>query len=361
MPRISHRDTHSLSAVIADLYVASDLDTFASRAVQGVRRLVPGERASYHLARRKPNRVTTIVGDGKPAHPAADAIVAQFLPEHYLARHSVRRGPRRWTGTADVMTRDAFRRSRLYEHYYRHMGIEFQIGVVFPSPCGGFFGLVLNRAKGNFSARDRTLLDLLLPHLVQAQSTAARLTELQHDVSSLEQGAELAGVGVVLLDRERRIRVMSKRARRWLDAYFGPLRGSSNCLPQALDDWVINEMRAAERIAPGCQPFVIARQGARLDVRLATSPDGVTLIFAETATEIVPGALETLGLSRREAEVLKWIAEGKRNTEIALILGISPATVRHHVEHVHRKLGVETRMAAAGRAREVAHSANDTV
>jgi hypothetical protein len=31
------------------------------------------------------------------------------------------------------------------------------------------------------------------------------------------------------------------------------------------------------------------------------------------------------------------------------------------VEHVHRKLGVETRMAAAGRAREVAHPGNDTV
>ncbi len=51
-------------------------------------------------------------------------------------------------------------------------------------------------------------------------------------------------------------------------------------------------------------------------------------------------------LTTREEEVLHWLGAGKRNAEIALILGISPRTVHKHVEHVLAKLGVETRTAA---------------
>lgn len=51
-------------------------------------------------------------------------------------------------------------------------------------------------------------------------------------------------------------------------------------------------------------------------------------------------------LTAREAEVLHWMGEGKRNDEIGVILGISGRTVGKHVEHVLEKLGVETRTAA---------------
>ena len=50
-------------------------------------------------------------------------------------------------------------------------------------------------------------------------------------------------------------------------------------------------------------------------------------------------------LTQREEEVLRWLSLGKRNTEIAMILGISPRTVQKHVEHVFEKLGVENRTA----------------
>ncbi|VUZ84201.1 LuxR family two component transcriptional regulator [Candidatus Methylomirabilis lanthanidiphila] len=56
------------------------------------------------------------------------------------------------------------------------------------------------------------------------------------------------------------------------------------------------------------------------------------------------------GLTRREVEVLTWVAGGKSNTEIGLILGTSPRTVGKHLEHIFEKLGVETRTAAAVRA-----------
>lgn len=60
--------------------------------------------------------------------------------------------------------------------------------------------------------------------------------------------------------------------------------------------------------------------------------------------------VESLGLTRREVEVLAWVTNGKTNIEIGLILGRSPKTVQKHLEHIFEKLGVATRTAAAVRA-----------
>ena len=63
--------------------------------------------------------------------------------------------------------------------------------------------------------------------------------------------------------------------------------------------------------------------------------------------------LEKLGLTPREAEVLFWIAQGKTNAEVGLILEAATATVKKHVERVLEKLEAENRQAAALRAIEV--------
>ncbi len=66
-----------------------------------------------------------------------------------------------------------------------------------------------------------------------------------------------------------------------------------------------------------------------------------------------PLPLQSLGLSPREAEVLLWIAQGKSNEEIGVILGASRNTIKKHVLHLLEKLNVENRNAAAIRALEV--------
>jgi len=63
-----------------------------------------------------------------------------------------------------------------------------------------------------------------------------------------------------------------------------------------------------------------------------------------------------LGLTPRVAETLLWIAQGKTNGDIAMILGISEATVKKHVLEIFGKLSVETRTAASLRALEVLSS-----
>jgi DNA-binding CsgD family transcriptional regulator len=64
----------------------------------------------------------------------------------------------------------------------------------------------------------------------------------------------------------------------------------------------------------------------------------------------IPRAAET-PLTAREREVLEWVAAGKTNRDIAAILGAKPRTIEKHLERIYEKLGVETRTAAAARAR----------
>ena len=51
--------------------------------------------------------------------------------------------------------------------------------------------------------------------------------------------------------------------------------------------------------------------------------------------------------SEREREVLKFVAQGLSNKEIAVKMRVSPSTVKRHVENILRKLQLKNRIEAA--------------
>jgi DNA-binding NarL/FixJ family response regulator len=53
------------------------------------------------------------------------------------------------------------------------------------------------------------------------------------------------------------------------------------------------------------------------------------------------------GLTDRQVEVLRLIAEGLSNRQIAQRLVVSPRTAEHHVQDIYLKLGTSSRAAAA--------------
>jgi DNA-binding NarL/FixJ family response regulator len=55
-------------------------------------------------------------------------------------------------------------------------------------------------------------------------------------------------------------------------------------------------------------------------------------------------------LTRRETEILRLLADGLSNREIAERLFISPKTVEHHLSRIYGKLGMSTRAEAAAYA-----------
>jgi DNA-binding NarL/FixJ family response regulator len=88
-----------------------------------------------------------------------------------------------------------------------------------------------------------------------------------------------------------------------------------------------------------------------IETRLRRSGQQVKREFKPDFSSAAP--LQKLGLTPRAAEALLWLAQGKTNSDIATILGITESTVKKYVQEMFEKLGVETRGAATVRALEV--------
>jgi len=81
---------------------------------------------------------------------------------------------------------------------------------------------------------------------------------------------------------------------------------------------------------------------------------GDTVLAAPVAKRLLDRVRdpEAGALSRRELEVLRAVASGNTNAQIAGALHISQATVKTHLLHIYDKLGVSDRAAAVARAYE---------
>ena len=99
------------------------------------------------------------------------------------------------------------------------------------------------------------------------------------------------------------------------------------------------------------KPATASELLAAIDARLKRESQRPPAQFAPDFSS--PAALEALGLTAREAEVLLWVAQGKSNAEISTILGAAENTVKKHLQNIFEKLGIESRNAATVRALEV--------
>jgi len=82
---------------------------------------------------------------------------------------------------------------------------------------------------------------------------------------------------------------------------------------------------------------------------------GVRVIHARKAPGFngSPQAQAALGISARELTVLRQLASGRSNKEIAEALHVSPNTVKTHVARLFEKLGAKRRIDAINKAREL--------
>ncbi|MFC5300586.1 response regulator transcription factor [Azospira restricta] len=122
--------------------------------------------------------------------------------------------------------------------------------------------------------------------------------------------------------------------------------------PPELLDWIAAALRARGAAQP--IPPLLHGSGSR---RLLASfhdqtadDEWLVVLREENDASAIDSLIAAFRLTRREAEVLYWVVQGKTSKDIGDILGSSPRTVNKHLEHVFEKLGVETRTAAANLA-----------
>lgn len=219
---------------------------------------------------------------------------------------------------SDIIGRRAYQRLPVYHHFLRPLGIEYELGMRLRLPSG-WVNLSFTRERRDFSERERELLQRLRPYLaslLERAETGRARAALTSDFDLTPRETEVLALLV---------------------------QGKSNAM--------IARMLF---IAPGTVRKHLERVYAKLGVVNRTEAAGRAFEVAGPAPGDRPAApaldrLAQLGLTSRELEVLSWVAPGKTNAEIAVLLCISPETVRRHMRNVFSKLGVRTRTAAVTR------------
>ncbi len=127
-------------------------------------------------------------------------------------------------------------------------------------------------------------------------------------------------------------------------------------MPDSLATWAHRQLALLGRdygAVPSLMPLIVGLGNRCLVARLAAHQPGqnqYVALLEERILALAPEDAMTIGLTRREAEVLALVAQGKADREIADLLVISARTVQKHLEHIFLKLGVATRAAAVAKA-----------
>jgi CheY-like chemotaxis protein/DNA-binding CsgD family transcriptional regulator len=190
-------------------------------------------------------------------------------------------------------------------------------------------------------ARVQTHLQIreLQAKLEQKNRELAEEIELRLDAEKqLETSLEQA---LLVVNRQGQILFATGQARILLNTFFSGT--ADNCLPEDLRVWLNGPENQKPRL-------ISHRKRGEIEIdHFALSKSGnLSLLRIEHRNgDNGPKALLALGVTAREAEVLYWMAEGKTNPEIAIIIDASLNTIKKHAINLFAKLGVETRTAAA--------------
>lgn len=356
METLREADVRLLLELVAESNGHRNLRSFREGLLPGLRRLVPCDSASYNEVEAERAFVLSDPADMLDVFDDAGAVLARNAGNHPLISQYARTRDGRAYKLSDFVTQPELRRLPVYEEIFGPLGVRHQIAITLPSQPTVVIGLALSRTRVlDFDERDRTVLNLVRPALVQAYRNVAAYARLHATLRALSRGLGERGEGVVTFGRDGAIEFVSPAARRLLEASFPGWGGRAGRLPQELAD-ALAAARAAARadgaIGAGA-PVVVAGKDRSLVARLvgargSDEPDA--LLLEARAEPLGVEAVRALGLTRRQAEVLRQVALGRSTDDVARALGISGATVRKHLEHVYDRLGVTSRAAAVATA-----------
>jgi DNA-binding CsgD family transcriptional regulator len=323
---LTSRDAERVLRFVADAEELGGDEPFTPEVLVELGKLIEADQVGYcelDCVRRRELHGVARTGD-----PIVELEVDywEFEDEEPICSHRSRNGDFRALKLSDFVSLKELHKSRIYALWTRPWGVERELSVAIPSPPWHAKNFLFDRGQGpDFTERDRLVLDLLQPHLGRLWRAARTRRQLRVALESVDGGSEQGAHGVILLGSGGLIELASPAARRLLREYFGA-KGHVEA-PIELVEW--HESGSSTLVR------------GRGEHRLTVSHSGTTLLLEETRDE--------LGLTARERQVLAWVARGKRNSEVAEILWVTPSTVRKHLENAYAKLGVHTRTAAVTR------------
>jgi DNA-binding CsgD family transcriptional regulator len=364
METLSIEDIQNLSQCIQKLYTLHDFDTFGTSALSIVDRLVPTDIPLFTLTNTRTGQLDlTYLPNFSSLSPEVLEVLEQVLSQNRETHPIAKNMPLTLNGAYKlsdfVSQQELHALENLYQRFLRQTNIEDQMIFFLPDVTPSRWqelaqadttltGFIINRDRCSFVERDRTILNLLRPHLFQAYTNAQKYQQLQQNLSQVQQSLDC--LDLIVLDTDGKIKSIAPQAIIWLETYFSKPTCASQ-LPDLLWSWVKHQIAifTTQIDRPNaCLPLRMQQAGKELIIRLVIEPsEAQYLLLLEEQKPSLLNSLAILGLSQRETEVLAWVLQGKDNQLIATQLNIGISTVRKHLENIYRKLGVQSRTEAS--------------
>jgi RNA polymerase sigma factor (sigma-70 family) len=173
MHHLSASDLEAALRFVHDAGEETGPDAFPTHVVDQLRALVGCEWGTYCELDRRAKRVLAafeapVLGD----EGASDDTFWRIAGEHPMCRAHLR-GRFDALKLSDFHTPRSLRRTQLYHDWFKPVGVEYEIEVALPSRLEHTKTFLFDDARRDFGERERTLLNLLQPHLVQLDRNAA--------------------------------------------------------------------------------------------------------------------------------------------------------------------------------------------
>jgi DNA-binding CsgD family transcriptional regulator len=352
MGGLSEADFRAALEFVRKCEFAADLDAYREAVIRVVDH-VPGHITSYNEVDLERERVVAVLDPPDLVDERAVARFERLLHQHPVISHVEQTGDLAPRAISDFLSPGEFHSLALYEEFFREVEVEDQIAFGLPGPRELVLGVAINRRERGFSERDREFLGLVAPHAGRAYLVARARTRVRAAMAEVDLRPAPTSA-VIVLDRAGRAQALSPRAPMLLDAYFSAGIDRRGALPAELGAYVaaVRDGGRGALLDPAPSELVVSRDGTRLRACLVegvTPNESDALLLDTEADPLAPGRIRQLGLTGREADVVRLLAEGQSNAEIATRLGISSRTVQRHLENVFEKLGVRTRAGVIGR------------
>ena len=332
-----------LAELIGNAHAFEDLEGFRQGIPALLREFVPADVSAYNEMDADPNGTWWTTDPHLQVSPELIERFVELAGENPVLAYVRRTRDGRPRRISDFLSRRDYHQLPLYREFYGQINAEYQVALTLPSRPPVVIGLALTRSQADFTDREVRQLALARPHLIQTYRNAELAAAREATIAALEAGLEQVGTAVIVVDHRGRVDMATPTGRRLL---AGGLGGPDKRISAELA-----ERLAARRAAatPASEPLLVDHGESTLSLRVLRGLEGgseMLVIEPETSGLSVP-ALESLGLTPRQAEALRWIALGRSGRDAAQLMSVSPRTVEKHLQAAYAKLGVEGSSEAA--------------
>jgi DNA-binding CsgD family transcriptional regulator len=162
--------------LIGDVYGLLEIEEFRTGLLTALREAMPCDWVSLNEVGSTPEEIFSIVEP--PLDPSWHDVWAKHgLENPLVVRFSQTRDGRPFR-FSDIVSQDELHELVLYREFYGPIGLEYQIAFTLPARSEQILGVALSRREHDFSDRERELLEIARPHLIQAYNNAVHHSRL---------------------------------------------------------------------------------------------------------------------------------------------------------------------------------------